>query len=387
MKESIIYFLIIIKVAGCVIENTKVKSVPSFDLSDFSNNADISLTEIKSESISYITLETCHEALITQINRMEYQNSFFILSQAEIYRFDDDGKFICRIGKRGKGPTEYLLANDFAICVENKLVLVLSFIERKIYLYSFNGDYIKTIDSPKFTTNVRCIKGFIFCYNKNIEGVLLDKFHIIDFDGQIVKSFPNYYSFKPIENPIILENEVSFSNNRSELFIKELYSDTVFQLNGFEMIPKYILSLGKSRIPSDFKESIRDFNDFDEVTKKYVIDRKLFVSMNFVYFEFDFKSQRYIYWGRENGNNLLSNGNSGIINNFDGGVDIWINDLRSDNSIISWVNAYQLKAHVASDAFKNSTPKYPEKKRELERLANSLSENDNPVLMIVKLKE
>jgi hypothetical protein len=153
------------------------------------------------------------------------------------------------------------------------------------------------------------------------------------------------------------------------------------------MIPKYILSLGKSRIPPDFKESIRDFNDFDEVTKNYVIDRKLFVSKNFVYFEFDYKSQRYIYWGRENGSNLLSNRNSGIINDFDGGVDIWINGLRSDNSFISWVNTYQLKAHVASDAFKNSTPKYPEKKRELERLANSLSENDNPVLMIVKLKE
>jgi hypothetical protein len=387
MKESIIFLLIIIKVVGCGIENTKVKSVPSFDLSDFLHTVDIPLTEINAESISYIPLETCAEALIAQINRLEYLNSFFILSQAEIYRFDDEGKFICRIGKRGKGPSEYLLANDFAVCVESKLVLVLSFIERKIYMYSYNGDYIKTIDSPKFTTNVRCIKGFIFCYNKNIEGDLLDKFHIIDFDGQIVKSFPNYYSFKPIENPIILENEVSFSNNRGELFIKELYSDTVFHLNDFEMIPKYILSLGKSRIPPDFKESIRDFNDFDEVTKNYVIDRKLFVSKNFVYFEFDYKSQRYIYWGRENGSNLLSNRNSGIINDFDGGVDIWINGLRSDNSFISWVNTYQLKAHVASDAFKNSTPKYPEKKRELERLANSLSENDNPVLMIVKLKE
>ena len=32
-------------------------------------------------------------------------------------------------------------------------------------------------------------------------------------------------------------------------------------------------------------------------------------------------------------------------------------------------------------------PKYPEKKKQLEKLANSLNENDNPVLMLVKLKE
>ena len=35
---------------------------------------------------------------------------------------------------------------------------------------------------------------------------------------------------------------------------------------------------------------------------------------------------------------------------------------------------------------KKITPKYSEKKKALEKLANSLDENDNPVLMIVKLK-
>ena len=42
--------------------------------------------------------------------------------------------------------------------------------------------------------------------------------------------------------------------------------------------------------------------------------------------------------------------------------------------------------YVASETFKNSTPKYPEKKEELEKLAASLDENDNPVLILVKLK-
>jgi hypothetical protein len=48
---------------------------------------------------------------------------------------------------------------------------------------------------------------------------------------------------------------------------------------------------------------------------------------------------------------------------------------------------YKLKDLISSDDFKNSTPKYPEKKKYLEKLANSLDENDNPVLMLVKLKE
>jgi hypothetical protein len=54
--------------------------------------------------------------------------------------------------------------------------------------------------------------------------------------------------------------------------------------------------------------------------------------------------------------------------------------------MVYYTEAFELKSHVASDAHKNATPKYPEKKKELERLAGSLNENDNPVLMIVKLK-
>ena len=46
--------------------------------------------------------------------------------------------------------------------------------------------------------------------------------------------------------------------------------------------------------------------------------------------------------------------------------------------LISWINSFELKAHVDSEAFKDSTTKYPEKKKELEKLADSLDENDNP---------
>ena len=77
----------------------------------------------------------------------------------------------------------------------------------------------------------------------------------------------------------------------------------------------------------------------------------------------------------------------GIINDIDGGPSLFFKMAKDKNTVISWINAYELKDYVRSEDFKNSTPKYPEKKTELEKLANSLDENDNPVLMLVKLKE
>jgi hypothetical protein len=60
---------------------------------------------------------------------------------------------------------------------------------------------------------------------------------------------------------------------------------------------------------------------------------------------------------------------------------------KDDNTIIAWIDPLKLKAHVASEAFKNTTPKFPQKKKDLEKLANSLKETDNPVLVLVKLKK
>ena len=61
---------------------------------------------------------------------------------------------------------------------------------------------------------------------------------------------------------------------------------------------------------------------------------------------------------------------------------------ENDNEyLLGLVHPYYLKNYISTNEFKNSIPKYPEKKKELEKLANSLKENDNPVLMLVRLKE
>jgi hypothetical protein len=51
------------------------------------------------------------------------------------------------------------------------------------------------------------------------------------------------------------------------------------------------------------------------------------------------------------------------------------------------INSYQIKAHVASNEFKNSVPKFPENKKALEKLAESIKETDNPILIMVRLKK
>ena len=79
----------------------------------------------------------------------------------------------------------------------------------------------------------------------------------------------------------------------------------------------------------------------------------------------------------------------GIPNNLDGGAKFRPIQYFIENGneyLLGEINAFRLKMHTVSNEFINSTPKYPEKKKELEKLAESLKETDNPVLIMVRLK-
>lgn len=77
---------------------------------------------------------------------------------------------------------------------------------------------------------------------------------------------------------------------------------------------------------------------------------------------------------------------TGLYNDIDNGPRFLPQKQINDSTMVMWIESKQLKEHIASDDFKNDSPKYPEKKKELETFANSLSEFDNPVLMFVTFK-
>jgi hypothetical protein len=60
--------------------------------------------------------------------------------------------------------------------------------------------------------------------------------------------------------------------------------------------------------------------------------------------------------------------------------------MINDYTMAMIIEAKQLKNYASSNDFKVNVPKYPEKKKQFEDLAKSLTEFDNPVLMLVRFK-
>jgi hypothetical protein len=76
------------------------------------------LAENYFNSIDIIPLETTPESLIWEIKKIFFIDSgvyIFDGKQSQVLLFDNKGKFISKIGKKGRGPGEYIHIQDFTI--------------------------------------------------------------------------------------------------------------------------------------------------------------------------------------------------------------------------------------------------------------------------------
>ena len=364
-------------------ENTPI----TFDLKNLKKTSDVKLSDLGVVDIKYIPLETKQNSMMGEIYDLKADDHFlFINSAGKIQRYSFDGSYMTQIGREGKGVGEYQFGKDFSFD-RNGRVYVLSMHEDKIYIYSPQGKFIRTIPCPKTSTKLCCMDSNILCFSENAGGFVINSFDIINYDGKTLKSFPNKFKFKVGENPGLLMNECASFRSEGQLYVKEVSSDTVFVYKDRDLNPAFILDDGGKSMPPE-KRHWNSFEEFKKITLEYISVRRLLKFGNYIYYAFMLGYDGYIFIGSVNGGHqFLTNIKHGIINDLDGGPNIWFETTKNDHTIISWINTYELKAYVTSDAFKNSTPKYPQKKKELEKLANSLSENDNPVLMLIKLKE
>ena len=167
-------------------------------------------------------------------------------------------------------------------------------------------------------------------------------------------------------------------------------SDTIY-LCGEEDFKAHLVILAGDRLITP--EARSEFEG-PYLAKNYIMPLKLFEFGDYVYYEFVYRYELpdnvlvYSFIGsKKNNYQVLFDRSQGLINDIDGGPEILPRTTRDDNTIIALVDALELKTYVGSDAFKNSNPIYPDKKTKLENLVKNLKDTDNPVLILVKMKQ
>ena len=375
-------------------KDTVKSQLLTLDIKRLPDISAIKLSEIGAIGIEYLPLETTPGNVIKEIFKIVLAKNNILISGIglnSLLMFRNDGSFINEVGIRGRGPNEFTGINDIDINPINGSIYIANGAQSKFLVFNNNGKFIRTFKIPvKGEMNFKLTEGGILCYYNNSQGSIKNSFILVDTTGKIIKNFTNKYPWEK-KYPFGFENENIFYRFNNQLYKKEIYCDTIFKYNNREFEPHIIIDVGNLRLTQDVRIKAKTRSDVEYISHNFLSQFNLFEFGDFIYYEIGAMingvHDLYSFIGsKRNDFKTIILPYEGLINDIDGGPNIWPKTIKNDSTIVSWIDAVEFKKYMASDTFKNSTPEYPEKKNELEKLASSVKENDNPILILIKVR-
>lgn len=396
MKATILFLLLIV-VYGCTGQNEKKtlsKKQSKFYTIDFAEilkePQKVSISNI-AKSVEYIVLETLPKSFVVDIKNAQFTKDYIFIQQRRqklIYQFDRKGNFIRTIGNIGRGPEEYNLLMYFSIDEKNRLVYIQTNPLQRIMVYSFEGIFVEKIHMNTEIYGTLCWSrdSLFIQHNSTMLGNEKCIFIERNYNGDTLQATYNYcfwpwkdkiYGYSPDRN--------DFYRFENRLHFKASYNDTIYTYNSKnKIIPKFWVDLKQHKLPDELR--------FERGYLKRHPAGYYFVnineSSNYVFINYSAYASPlddgYMYYDKKSETGYAL-GNNGYINDLDGGPDFMPN-YTNDSSAFHFINAFELKAYLESEIFLKSKPKFPNQKEMLIKRMKNLTENDNPVLMVAKLK-
>ena len=220
--------------------------------------------DLHTSDINFIQLDNkISLGTITKIRR--YKERIYILSNDRIYIFKTNGKYLKTIDYKGHGHKEYICLKDFQIIPEEKSIIAVDDLEKKIFTFSLEtGKILKVSDEIIGTPFVRKFNGhFYHSVHFNNDWNENETWQLVVTNGK--KIVAKQFKMFPISE------EADGANNLYEYkdymnYIPE-YSDTIYSLNkDFTYSNKYILKHDNSLWEK--KNEKLSFEDVRNIMKK-----------------------------------------------------------------------------------------------------------------------
>jgi hypothetical protein len=187
-----------------------------------------------------------------------------------------------------------------------------------------------------------------------------------------------------------------------KLFYYNNFNDTIFSILPDLTYRKALLfAKGSFRWPrgkiltgSSEQFSSRIYSLFQPLsmfeTRKFIVLRYIYLDQNAISFIVKKTNEVYLAIKYEKVLEDKVYSTPCLLNDLDGGIyfdNINYYSESGEEYITTIINPSNLIAYISSKEFINNNPKYPSKKKELEKLASNLKETDNPILVLVRLKK
>lgn len=370
-------------------------------LPDSFKQRDLSLSEIATD-IEIIPVS--NDVPLPGIHSVTWHDSVFYigyLSQGKIYRFTQNGKYVDMLDKQGRGDGEYQYIVDFFVDKSTGNIYVSTNVG-KIVVYDRNYNHLRDIMYPQKrdgNIRVRWLDNFIHVFYFNFTGQGYSWFRI-DTLGNIMDSRPCVDTYKLPATSFAIQ--LFYNNNKIYRYFD--YNDTIYEIDNNGYRPYVLVNRtfsdgyndvyveGQSRfdpnsnIPQRIIRSIFGIGDYwlinymkTKNTLNYRLEETvLYDYKNDVsYLVNSFEPARYKPWS------------IGLFNDWAGSGTIYprtILEMNESKYILHSVNAITFLDIVNSKEFKEGNPKRPEIKLKMKQIADTLTIDDNPVMILLKLR-
>lgn len=357
-------------------ENTET-ALPVYDLVELSGPETVYLSTV-CDDIEYIPLETGEEVM-GNVRGVRYAGGrYAIQSGSSISVFASDGKLIHVLDKQGRGPDEYLGGSIFDYDGDNDEVLVYDSGHDRILTYNEKGEIVREIKNLSSVSAFNLLDDGNIFISAHSHGGDNDLSHVaINPVGDTLARVENKFKFEPTVMMVFVNECVTYSID-DRLFYHDLMDDTIFCVDkNLEIYPHTVLNTGDLRFTVEKRTNASMTTRPDAIFVSDILE-----TGNHFFVECSGKGHLVV---KDAGATTVLE--DGVLkNDLDGGMPFYPDLLVDDRYLVQVMDAFEFSLWLESDHFKNFSDD-PEKKEEFRALAEKLTENDNPVIVVARLKK
>jgi hypothetical protein len=349
-------------------------------------------------SYYYVPLQTTENCLIGKVDKIMFsKDRIYILDQMtkSIFVYEMNGVFVYKINKFGRGPAEYDNIMDFDIDSTNNQIIALCTNFRKLIFYDAeSGHFIKEhkLEFSPLSFMKTGQNSYLFDCKIKLNQYMGNNILIVT---DTLYNIQNGYF--PRNNNISIE-PTPFSRFSNNIYYCSNYNDTIYKYQNDTLYKKYYVDFGDRKLdltslPEELYTAkgvlgskIISFLSYDKFSK-YMSTKDIAYQItsiletdSFVRFQFIYKGMVY---------NALFDKTTQKVKTYLGlrqNKEICIDFIKTayKNSFVGVVNS-DILIDVLTTYKKKSFKNY-EDIRKKARLPDTISKNDNPVLIFVNYK-
>jgi hypothetical protein len=257
MKKIILYILFFIRFfLSC--ENTQKyeSNFSHITINIPEKEIQLNASDLMSE-MKLIKLEQTNESVVDEIVKIEFYNDNIFIQDKSfqgLFVFDGEGHFQRLFNQQGNGPGEYKTLDDFLIDPQNKTLEILDKPNNKINVYDLlEFNFIESYNLPvqvvfKFNKQK---DNYFFQTNGSKNKIDNDVTYsdIIMFNKKTSKIFPLFERETPTSNMHFEFSNVFYTNDDNELFVSLAWDESIYKARDKRIDLLMLINSGSRGIP------------------------------------------------------------------------------------------------------------------------------------------